>query len=325
MFLSIIVPVYNALPYIKECLDSILRQTFSDFEVILVDDGSTDGSAKICDEYTDQDSRFRTYHIENGGASRARNVGIADAKGEWISFVDADDTIVDNYIQTFYEIKNKADITYFGVEQSFDDGNKCYRVPYRCYADKRDDIEEVIVNLKYGKIGDVFGWTWSKFYNSKIIQKYNIRFIEGLIFREDEIFTVEYCRYINSIQIIDNILYRYRIHSTGLTAAGLQHRDCILLSDNLKKNLCYYKNEELLYRDKRRIIDYRIKDMWSNYKFGNIYATIIPLYLFLRSNPEYKQYKKDFQIVSILSHSFFISYIMFCLYIALTSIRSSLR
>ena len=90
---SIIVPVYNAEEHLRRCVDSILVQTFSDFELLLIDDGSKDGSAAICDEYTIKDSRVRVFHKENGGGSSARNLGLDNAQGEWIAFVDSDDFI----------------------------------------------------------------------------------------------------------------------------------------------------------------------------------------------------------------------------------------
>lgn len=92
-FLSIIIPVYNVAPYLPCCLDSILAQTFSDFEVLLVDDGSTDGSAALCDSYAKKDSRFRCFHKENGGHTSARQAGLRQAKGAYVTFVDSDDWI----------------------------------------------------------------------------------------------------------------------------------------------------------------------------------------------------------------------------------------
>ena len=107
---SIIVPVYNVEQYLRQCLDSILVQTFTDWECILVDDGSTDCSKDICDEFANKDSRFRVVHKKNGGVSSARNKGIELSRGVYITFVDADDTIdkdvlsaVNKYFQ-FYDI-----------------------------------------------------------------------------------------------------------------------------------------------------------------------------------------------------------------------------
>ena len=88
--LTIIIPVYNTAPYLPDCLTSILGQTFSDFELLLIDDGSTDGSGTICDEYAKKDHRIRVFHKDNGGVSSARNLGLDNARGEWVYFVDSD-------------------------------------------------------------------------------------------------------------------------------------------------------------------------------------------------------------------------------------------
>ena len=99
--ISIIVPIYNREKYLSECIDSILVQSYSDFEVLLIDDGSTDRSGEICDEYAQKDARIRVFHKENGGVSSARNVGLDNATGEWIAFVDSDDWVGEKYLESF--------------------------------------------------------------------------------------------------------------------------------------------------------------------------------------------------------------------------------
>ena len=95
--ISIIVPVYNVEQYLRRCIDSILNQSFTDFELLLIDDGSKDKSGAICDEYADKDDRIRVFHKENGGVSSARNVGLDNARGEWLAFIDGDDEITEGY------------------------------------------------------------------------------------------------------------------------------------------------------------------------------------------------------------------------------------
>ena len=96
---SIIVPVYKAEKYIHRCIDSLLAQTYKNIEVVLVDDGSPDNCGKICDEYASKDSRVKVFHQQNRGVSAARNTGLAHIKGEWITFVDADDKVTEDYIE----------------------------------------------------------------------------------------------------------------------------------------------------------------------------------------------------------------------------------
>ena len=99
---SIVVPVYNAKQYLGRCLDGIQKQTLDDFECLLVDDGSTDGSAAVCDEICTRDKRFKVFHVANGGVSRARNIGLDNANGEWTAFCDSDDWYDERRLETAY-------------------------------------------------------------------------------------------------------------------------------------------------------------------------------------------------------------------------------
>ena len=102
--ISIIVPVYNTSFYLRTCLDSIISQSYTFIEIIVIDDGSTDNSGKICDEYAEKDNRIKVFHRENGGVSRAKNYGLKIAKGEYVCFVDSDDYILQNHIIISYTL-----------------------------------------------------------------------------------------------------------------------------------------------------------------------------------------------------------------------------
>lgn len=123
--ISVIVPVYNAEKYLHSCIDSILRQSFKDFEIMLIDDGSKDGSSAICDEYAAKDSRIRVFHKPNGGVSSARNLGLDNARGEWVTFVDSDDWIAPTFLELLLESANKnhADICMCDFYFSFRDND----------------------------------------------------------------------------------------------------------------------------------------------------------------------------------------------------------
>ena len=114
--ISIIIPVYNVEKFLPQCIDSILAQTYKDFELILVDDGSPDGSPAICDSYAQRDERVRVIHQKNAGVSAARNNGIEHAKSEWISFVDSDDWVEPSYIEDFHLDEDDADMIVQGLE-----------------------------------------------------------------------------------------------------------------------------------------------------------------------------------------------------------------
>ncbi|MDD6812335.1 MAG: glycosyltransferase family 2 protein [Lachnospiraceae bacterium] len=118
--ISIIIPVYNVEKYLTRCLESVVAQTYSNLEIILVDDGSTDNSGKVCDKYQEIDSRIKVVHKKNGGVSDARNEGIDEACGEYIAFVDSDDWVTRNYIENMYAIlvKNSCDIAICDVKRT---------------------------------------------------------------------------------------------------------------------------------------------------------------------------------------------------------------
>ena len=121
--ISVIVPVYNVEPYLRQCIDSILAQNYTDFELILVDDGSSDNCSAICDGYAAKDSRIRVFHQENAGVSAARNAGITAARGEYIAFIDSDDWVVPTYLNRMYMqlIEHNADISVCGMQHFEDD------------------------------------------------------------------------------------------------------------------------------------------------------------------------------------------------------------
>lgn len=116
--ISVIVPVYKVEKYLPKCIDSILQQIFTDFELLLIDDGSPDNSGKICDEYAIKDSRIRVFHKKNGGVSSARNLGLDNAKGEWISFIDADDWISCDFLSFDHEEADVIQKSYQTISQS---------------------------------------------------------------------------------------------------------------------------------------------------------------------------------------------------------------
>ena len=128
--ISVIVPVYKAEKYLHRCVDSILSQTFTDFELILVNDGSPDNCGAICDEYAQKDNRVRVFHKENGGVSSARNLGLDNAKGEWITFVDSDDWLKPGCLE---QLTNKldADMIKCGIEAS--DKSSIWREQFRVH------------------------------------------------------------------------------------------------------------------------------------------------------------------------------------------------
>lgn len=207
---TIIIPVYNAEKSLARCIDSILVHDFHDIEIILVDDGSTDSSPSICDGYSRTDSRIKVFHQTNSGVSSARNKGIENASGEWLSFVDADDVVLPGYFSEFDKIEDKADLTFFGnIFHSNDGCDAIYSLPDKTFKG-RHEIEEALVMLKQNTVRyEYYGYTWNKFFRTSIIKEHNIRFREGLYYREDEIFTNDYVQHIDALATISHVGYEY--------------------------------------------------------------------------------------------------------------------
>lgn len=196
---SIIVPVYNVEPYLRCCLDSILAQTFTDWECILVDDGSTDGSGKICDEYAENNFRFSVIHKVNGGVSAARNEGIGTAKGDWIAFVDADDYLADDYL---HEMSNSyADFAICGFYSS---SGLDFCPKARLLSDKELSIEMDAIMSSMALQAP-----WAKLFRLSIINSHKLRFDTRLRLHEDTMFVYDYLCYCRTVDLFDNRNYFY--------------------------------------------------------------------------------------------------------------------
>lgn len=205
---TVIVPVYNAEKYLHRCIDSILAQTFTDFELLLVDDGSKDRSGAICDDYAAKDSRIRVFHKENGGVSSARNLGLDNAKGEWVTFCDSDDYVYPCWLENYniLEYGAKYDLICQGIET---DKSLCQGVNKTIYGvDAEGNIIDIIESLC---INLILGYTTVKAFRLDIINRSRIRFNQNLRFKEDETFVIQYARYsINSI-CVNKIGYLYYV------------------------------------------------------------------------------------------------------------------
>ena len=197
--ISIIVPFYNVEPYIKRCIDSILSQTYTDFELILVDDGSTDNSGRICDEYSLKDERIYVIHKVNGGQSSARNAGIDIAKGKYLSFVDADDYIAPLMIETLHKlaIEYNTDISECGYISVFNEKEVV------CEFGKGIDFGEGGFLIEKFINGDIFYGVVTKLFKASLFK--NTRFPSGRIF-EDTWMTLNLCleelRYVRTGQAL---------------------------------------------------------------------------------------------------------------------------
>ena len=200
--ISVIVPVYKAEKYLHRCVDSILAQSFTDFELILVNDGSPDNSGAICDEYAQKDNRVHVFHKKNGGVALARNLGLDNAKGKWITFIDADDYIEDGFLN--FPDSTQEDLLIQNYKVLGDEG-----------YDKGEFTESTIPTVQIQNfintnIEKQFLKTpWAKFFKRDIIQKNEIRFPNGVKIGEDTLFVLDYLYYTKSIHFLASANYLY--------------------------------------------------------------------------------------------------------------------
>ena len=194
--ISIIVPVYNTRQYLSNCIESILSQNFSNYELLLIDDGSKDGSGAICDEYAKKDTRIRVFHKENGGVSSARNLGLDHASGEWIYFVDSDDQVLPGGLQTMVDfISDDVDIVLGGYKRYDESGHVVYEIDDRvvCIMDKKETLSTLYE--RHEKYYNYLCYGCIRLLRNKIIQKHNLRFDTSLRIKEDTLFLTQYiCR-----------------------------------------------------------------------------------------------------------------------------------
>ena len=212
--ISIIVPVYNTEKYLRPCLDSILAQTFTDFEAILVDDGSKDQSGIICDEYAAKDNRFVVVHKQNGGVAKARNTALGIAKGEWISFADGDDELLPTGIETLYASVNTNNDLISASYVRYEDG---VIIPSSAWSsDKELPIQDFMIEACKLKVRCCERYLVTKLFKKSIIDEYKIIFNESLAYREDVLFLFQYLIHCTqNVSCINKEIYIYYRRSTG--------------------------------------------------------------------------------------------------------------
>lgn len=226
-YFSLILPVYNIEKYVKRCVNSLLRQEYTDYEIILVDDGSTDSSGSICDKLADKNNNIFAYHKENGGLSDARNYGMDRAKGNYILFIDSDDWVDEKLLISLHNHLNKSnvDILKFGF-QKMQEGN--YKNTFFSYFNigvyDRRQIEETILPYTIGP-KRLFCYeqnacksVWSHVYSLNFLRENNIRFVsEREILNEDYLFNLHTLLYAKSLEVTHYILYYYDYREGSLS------------------------------------------------------------------------------------------------------------
>lgn len=262
--ISIIVPVYKVEKYLNRCLDSIIAQTYTDWECILIDDGSPDNSGKICDEYAEKDSRFVVIHQENTGSAEARNIALKNANGEYIICVDSDDWVENNYLEQLYNVASVNDADVVGC-------NLIREYPRKSVVVKNlmpESNKKCLSDLLTGKLQ---GYLHLKLIKRTLLVNNNIQFVKDINLWEDMIFSVKVFYYAEKIFSVDIELYHYRYNPVSLvnTYGEARVRDLKCAVDEIEKFLfdrnvfSHYYNDllsiksrvkcEILLESKRKI------------------------------------------------------------------------
>ncbi|MBE6649559.1 MAG: glycosyltransferase family 2 protein [Ruminococcaceae bacterium] len=211
---SVIIPVYNVEKHLARCIESLINQKFDDYEIIVVNDGSTDNSPQICDEYARKSDLVKVIHKQNGGVSSARNAGIDSAVGEYIMFVDSDDYVTDDYISTMYEcqIANPDHLIVCNVFQKTEH-EKEYKALFQEMAKDvvKFDKEDYFLLYKTG----LSGFPVNKIFKKSILLAYDLRFNTAMTLFEDLVFVAQYYQKCKGSVVISKPLYCYYILDTG--------------------------------------------------------------------------------------------------------------
>lgn len=272
--ISVIIPVYNREKYISKCLDSVLDSIYSDFEIIIVNDGSSDKSLQICKKYETKDKRIKVINQSNHGVSYARNVGLKYAKGEWVIFIDSDDTISNEFFSDLEkEEYEKYDVIFWGDDENYD---------FNC--------KDVICDLVTGNNKIFLSSPWSKVYKRKLLINNNIKFNNNLKIGEDLLFNLEVVIKSKNLKYIHKKVYYTTVSDNSLMHSF--HKD-------------YIKNDiEFQTYMKQIMVDNNILKKYKDVYYNNVVNSIYILcykYIFNRDNEmSFKNKKIEFN--KILNH-----------------------
>lgn len=262
-------PVYNGEDYLSQSINCILNQSLNDFELICVDDGSTDNSLDILNDFKAQDNRIQVYHQENRGGGAARNLALTYAKGEYVYFMDADDIIKDYALEKLYSLclEKQLDFVIFKAINYDEDTDTCYETPDYSMSKLAEFAKDRVFSFE--DLGDlIFNITvtpWSKFYNLEFVKASGAQFAEGLIFH-DNVFFWEVLFNAERMYFLDEFLYTRRRYSKSSTGAGDKRYANIITIINMNIELFFKYNQF----EKFKTILYNKKILWIYMRYENI-------------------------------------------------------
>lgn len=251
MKISVIIPVYNVKQYLHKCLDSVLMQTYKDFEIICINDGSTDESLEILEEYAASDQRLQYYSIPNGGQANARNIGIKNAQGEFVCFIDSDDTIEPEMLEKMIRVQeeDQCDLVVCGIERVFDEGSNLLERSFSYDASLKE--KHCVTIHEYPEIITVINNSpFSKLIRKDIIQKNEIEFPVGYIY-EDMVFTHKLLATGLTISVFKDKCYRYVVRK-GSTMTSKKSKVTDMFAA-YKMITDYYKTKKIEHEFKNEL------------------------------------------------------------------------
>ncbi len=287
MYFSLILPIYNVEKYLKECVDSILAQTFNDYEVILVNDGSTDSSPEICDEYVEKHSQIKVVHKQNGGQSTARNRGFGEAEGEYIVFLDSDDFICDHdFLKCLYEkTKNKPDIISYKYCKFYDDKKEFGSCNYT-FGDIGDHEDIATQMEKLVRKDAFFCSAWSKAVRRELLEENDIKFDENSRC-EDMDWYFNVITKAETMAFLDKTIIAYRQRENSVTA-----------QKSLKTFDDFIKFLDTWYPKIKELADNRKNPLFS--AMAKLYTNLMLIYVDISDGKCYEKLKK---FSSLLKHT----------------------
>lgn len=282
---SIVVPIYNAEKYLEQCVDSILKQNYKNIELLLVDDGSTDSSSDLCEKYKTKDSRVKVIHKKNGGVSSARNEGIKNAKGEWITFVDADDFIDEDYVGYLHEqsLNNKADIALTAFPKKIKDNTVVNKEAKFDTEKVVSGVEAAITMLHYKIVIS----SWNKMFNNSFLKKEHILFNEKLSYGEGYDFVISAMLKSKRVFIGTKQIYNYRVDNADSAMTKFREK---LVTGSIDAQFCI----------KKSIVDYcatnpnyeKVLDKAWNYSYWHTNLDCLNTIYGSNSHMQYKELTK---------------------------------
>ena len=228
---SIIVPIYNVEKYITKCVKSLMEQDYESIEIILVNDGSTDKSLTLINELAKKDERIIVINKANGGVSSARNVGVENATGSYLMFVDGDDWVEADYVSYFYRLI-KENHCYIGMNKNVITGLSVISSSKEYIISNNEAAENIYR-------GDILVAVWNKIYSKKIIDEYNIRFREDIWYGEGMLFNIECLQYVDEVVVGERAVYHQITNpNSAVRLFNLESNYCGIKSMEIQKGIC---------------------------------------------------------------------------------------